>query len=255
MVTITGMTEHYRKAFSEDQAKVLAEATVLIEADLVRREDFSKLTATVERLAEAQERTEQRMDRLAEAQERTEQRMDSLANRMERLAEAQEHTEQRMDSLALGLDKLAEAMGQLAWTVRDTQKQMGGLAQTAGYALEAYTLERLPKLLAKHYGFVETSALPEVFRRLDGTADEIDVVLRGEIAGRPVLFLCEVKSNVTPREVADFQVVVERVRPVAGCDDVRMIFFGYRAGSEARDAIATAGGYLALPHAVIVEPG
>jgi len=234
MVTITGMTEHYRKAFSEDQAKVLAEATVLIEADLVRREDFSKLTATVERLAEAQERTEQQM---------------------ERLAEAQEHTEQRMDSLALGLDKLAEAMGQLAWTVRDTQKQMGGLAQTAGYALEAYTLERLPKLLAKHYGFVETSALPEVFRRPDGTADEIDVVLRGEIAGRSVLFLCEVKSNVTPREVADFQVVVERVRPVAGCDDVRMIFFGYRAGSEARDAIAAARGYLALPHAVIVEPG
>ena len=220
MVTITGMTEHYRKAFSEDQAKVLAEATVLIEADLVRREDFSKLTATVERLAEAQERTEQ-----------------------------------RMDSLALGLAKLAEAMGQLAWTVRDTQKQMDGLAQTAGYALEAYTLERLPKLLAKHYGFVEISALPEVFRRPDGTADEIDVVLRGEIAGRPVLFLCEVKSNVTPREVADFQVVVERVRPVAGCDDVRMIFFGYRAGSEARDAIAAARGYLALPHAVIVEPG
>lgn len=241
MVTITGMTEHYRKAFSEDQAKVLAEATVLIEADLVRREDFSKLTATVERLAEAQERTEHRMD--------------SLANRMDRLAEAQEKTEREVSRLAVGQEKLTEAMSQLAWTVRDTQKQMGGLAQTAGYALEAYTLERLPKLLAKHYGFVEKSALPEVFRRPDGTADEIDVVLRGEIAGRPVLFLCEVKSNVTPREVADFQVVVERVRPVAGCDDVRIIFFGYRAGSEARDAIAAAGGYLALPHAVIVEPG
>ena len=241
MVTITGMTEHYRKAFSEDQAKVLAEATVLIEADLVRREDFSKLTATVERLAEAQERTEQRMD--------------SLANRMDRLAEAQEKTEREVSRLALGQEKLTEAMSQLAWTVRDTQKQMGGLSQTAGYALEAYALERLPKLLAKHYGFVETSALPEVFRRPDGTADEIDVVLRGEIASRPVVFLCEVKSNVTPREVADFQVVVERVRPVAGCDDVRMIFFGYRAGSEARDAIAAARGYLALPHAVIVEPG
>lgn len=248
MVTITGMTEHYRKAFSEDQAKVLAEATVLIEADLVRREDFSKLTATVERLAEAQERTEQRMDSLAN-------RMDQLANRMDQLAEAQEKTEREVSRLALGQEKLTEAMSQLAWTVRDTQKQMGGLSQTAGYALEAYTLERLPKLLAKHCGFVATSALPEVFRRPDGTADEIDVVLRGEIAGRPVLFLCEVKSNVTPREVADFQVVVERVRPVAGCDDVRMIFFGYRAGSEARDAIAAARGYLALPHAVIVEPG
>lgn len=160
-----------------------------------------------------------------------------------------------MDSLALGLDNLAEAMAQLAWTVRDTQKQMGRLAQTAGYALEAYTLERLPKLLAKHYGFVEISTLPEVFRRPDGTADEIDVVLREDITGRPVVFLCEVKSNVAPREVADFEVVVERVRPVAGCDDVRMIFFGYRAGSEARDAIAAARGYLALPDAVIVEPG
>jgi len=53
----------------------------------------------------------------------------------------------------------------------------------------------------------------------------------------------------------DFLVVVERVRPVAGCDDVRVIFFGYRAGAEAREAIAESGGYLALPHAVIVEPG
>jgi len=197
MVTISGMTEHYRKAFDEHQARVLAEATVQIEADLVRREDFSKLTATVERRAEAQERTERELGKLAASQ-----------------------------------DKLTEAMSQLAWTVRDTQKQVGGLSQTAGYALKAYTLERLPKLLAKHCGFVETSAFPEVFRRPDGTADEIDVVLRGEIAGRPVVFLCEVKSNVTAREVQDFLAVVARVRPVAGCSDVRMIFFGYRAGGR-----------------------
>jgi hypothetical protein len=261
MVTIPGMTEHYRKAFDEHQARVLAEATVQIEADLVRREDFSKLTDTVERLALAQERTEQRMDslvvrmdRLAEAQERTEQRMDSLVVRMDRLTAAQERTEQELGKLAASQDKLTEAMSQLAWTVRDTQKQVGGLAQTAGFALEAYALDRLPKLLARHYGFVENSALPEVFRRPDGTADEIDVVLRGEIAGRPVVFLCEVKSNVTAREVQDFLAVVARVRPVAGCSDVRMLFFGYRAGAEARDAIVAAGGYLALPHAVIVEP-
>jgi len=80
-------------------------------------------------------------------------------------------------------------MSRLAWRVRDTQKQVGGLSQMAGYALEIFTLERLPKLLAKHCGFVETSALPEVFRRPEGTADEIDVVLRGEIVGRPVVFL------------------------------------------------------------------
>jgi len=54
MVSIARLTEHYRQVFDEHQAKVLAEATVQIEADLGRREDFSKLTATVERLANAQ---------------------------------------------------------------------------------------------------------------------------------------------------------------------------------------------------------
>jgi hypothetical protein len=255
MVTITGMTEHYRKAFDEHQARVLAEATVQIEADLVRREDFSKLTDTVDRLALAQERTEQRMDslvarmdRLAAAQERTEQELGRLAASQDKLAASQ-------DKLTASQDKLTEAMSQLAWTVRDTQKQVGGLAQTAGFALEAFALERLPKLLARQCRFVEASALPELFERQDGSADEIDVVLRGTIESRPVVFLCEVKSNVTAREVQDFLAVVARVRPAAGCSDVRTLFFGYRAGAEARDAIVAAGGYLALPHAVIVEPG
>lgn len=54
MVSIAGMFQHYRQAFDDHQAKVLAEATVQIEADLVRREDFSELTATVGRLAGAQ---------------------------------------------------------------------------------------------------------------------------------------------------------------------------------------------------------
>ena len=51
MVSIAGMFQHYRQAFDDHQARVLAEATVQIEADLVRREDFSELTATVGRLA------------------------------------------------------------------------------------------------------------------------------------------------------------------------------------------------------------
>jgi hypothetical protein len=54
MVSIAGMFQHYRQAFDDHQARVLAEATVQIEADLVRREDFSELTATVGRLAGAQ---------------------------------------------------------------------------------------------------------------------------------------------------------------------------------------------------------
>ena len=78
MVSIAGMFQHYRQAFDDHQAKVLAEATVQIEADLVLREDFSELTATVGRLADTQERTEERMNRLSDAQERTEEQMKHL---------------------------------------------------------------------------------------------------------------------------------------------------------------------------------
>jgi len=282
MVSIAELTQHYRQVFDAQQARVLVEAAVQIESDRVRREDFSALTAAVGRLAEAQERTEKRVDtlglrleRLAEAQERTEKRVDTLGLRLERLAEAQERTEKRVDTLGLRLERLAEAqanteqeivklvvgqqklfdaMGQLAWTVRDTQKQVGGLAQTAGYALEAYALERLPKLLARRYGFVEMTSMPETFVRPDGSADEIDVVFRGTIGDHPVAFMCEVKTNITPREVQDFLGTVARVLPEAGCDDVRTLFFGYRAGPDSRELISATGAYLAFPHDVIIEP-
>ncbi|MCX8063498.1 MAG: hypothetical protein N3D16_13035, partial [Anaerolineales bacterium] len=51
------------------------------------------LSVTVDELARAQKRTEQRVEELAEAQKRTEQRV-------EELAEAQKRTEQRVEELA-----------------------------------------------------------------------------------------------------------------------------------------------------------
>jgi hypothetical protein len=42
-----------RQAVEDHQARVLVEATAQIEADRLRRKDFSKRTATVGRLADA----------------------------------------------------------------------------------------------------------------------------------------------------------------------------------------------------------
>lgn len=234
MATVEGIRERLKDTFTAEQADVLAHVVVEAHADYVTRGDFQALTSVVRELAEAQQRTEVRMEELADAQRG--------------LAAAQERTEARME-------ELAEAQREFTWAMRDTRKQLGGLAQSVGYGLGAYAMERIPRILSRQMPFVEEASGPEQFVSASGVEDDVDIVVRGTLAGRPVVFLCEVKSNVTPREVADFQVVVERVRPVAGCDDVRMIFFGYRAGAEARDAIAGAGGYLALPHAVIVEPG
>jgi hypothetical protein len=39
------------------------------------------------------------------------------------------------------------------------------------------------------------------------------------------------------------------------CDDVRAIFFAYRASGDARQAVAAVGCSLAFPHDIIVQPG
>jgi hypothetical protein len=273
MVSIAGMFQHYRQAFDDHQAKVLAEATVQIEADLVRREDFSELTATVGRLADAQERTEERMNRLADAQERTEERMTRLADAQERTEEqmkhlvvAQQQTEAQMKQLTLAqqrtegeVHELFVAQKELTWTMKDVHKQLGGLAQSVGHGLEAYAMERIPKILAEHCGFVTESSVPETIYA-DDRGNEIDIVCRGTIAGRPAAVLCEVKTNITSHEVREFMETFERVRTQLARDekidpaDIHPLFFGYRASPDTRRLIADSDAWLAFPKGMIV-PG
>jgi len=259
MVSIAGMLQHYRQAFDDHQARVLAEATVQIEADLVRREDFSELTATVGRLANAQERTEERMNRLADAQERTEEQM-------KHLVVAQQQTEAQMKQLTLAqqrteseVHELFVAQKELTWTMKDVHKQLGGLAQSVGHGLEAYAMERIPRILADYCGFTTESSVPETIYVAD-RGNEIDIVCRGTIAGRPAAVLCEVKTNITSHEVREFMDTVERVRPQLARDekidpaDIHPLFFGYRAGPDTRRLIADSGAWLAFPKGMIV-PG
>ena len=147
-----------------------------------------------------------------------------------------------------------EQIGTLAWSMKDMQKQVGGLAQSVGCGLEAYAMERIPKILAKQLGFVEESSGPEQFTAANGSLDDIDVVVRGSLTGRPVVFLCETKTNVSPQEVRGFLTTADRVRPQVGCDDVRVFYFAYRASPEARAAVEEVGGYLAFPHTILVKP-
>ena len=135
--------------------------------------------------------------------------------------------------------------------MKDLRKQVGGLSQSVGYGLEAYAMERIPKILAERLGLVEESSGPEQFVYPDGTEDEIDVVVRGTIGGRRVVFLCETKTNITPQEIRDFLLVADRVRPQVGCDDVHTLCFAYRASPESRQLVADSGGILAFPHDIV----
>ena len=152
------------------------------------------------------------------------------------------------------MEELAEAQREFTWAMRDTRKQLGGLAQSVGYGLEAYAMERIPRILSRQMPFVEEASGPEQFVSASGVEDDVDVVVRGTLSGRPVVFLCEAKTNITPQEVRDFLPTVDRVRGQVACDDVRVLYFAYRASSEARAAVAAAGGYLALAHTIVVRP-
>jgi hypothetical protein len=66
--------------------------------------------------------------------------------------------------------------------------------------MEAYAMERLPRILAEHCGFVTESSVPETIYA-DDRGIEIDFVCRGTIAGRRAAVLCEVKTNITSHEV------------------------------------------------------
>lgn len=143
----------------------------------------------------------------------------------------------------------AEQLGEIG-----ADGQPGRLAQSVGYGLEAYAMERIPKILSKHLGFVEESSGPEQFSAANGSQDDIDVVVRGTLGGRTVVFLCETKTNISPQEVRGFVATADRVRPQVGCDDVRIFSFAYRADPEARAAVKDVGGYLAFPHAILVQP-
>ena len=268
MVTVAEMAQWFRKAFDETQSQLLAQATARLHEDLVHREDFTKLTAIVDRLADAQTETQRNLAALAletkdlsrEVKELSHEVKDlshevkELSQETKELSQEVKGLSQETKELSRETKGLAHDMKGLSRGMKDTRRQVGGLAQTVGYGLEAYAMDKIPQLLANTLTLVVQSSKPEQFTAADGTDDEIDMVVRGSLAGKPVVFLCEVKTNITAKEVTDFLPIADRVGPQAGCDDVRMLYFAYRAGTQARQAVRDVGAYLAFPHALIVQP-
>ncbi|MHA1279648.1 MAG: hypothetical protein ACTSQ8_20790, partial [Candidatus Helarchaeota archaeon] len=60
---------------------------------------FDNLTNSIDKLAEAQKRTEERVGELAEAQKRTDTHLVKLDMSIDKLAEAQKRTEERVGEL------------------------------------------------------------------------------------------------------------------------------------------------------------
>jgi multidrug efflux pump subunit AcrA (membrane-fusion protein) len=118
----------------------------LAEAQARTEERVTRLEEAVARLAEAQARTEERVtrleeavarletavERLAEAQARTEERVTRLEEAVARLAEAQARTEERVTRLEEAVARLAEAQARTEERVVRVEVTLRELAQQVG---------------------------------------------------------------------------------------------------------------------------
>jgi len=225
-------------AFTEQQTNTLATCLYEYYQPIVHQREMAAIRDTLTRVVAIQERTDERLDRIAATQDR-------MAATQDRLAASQE-------GMRGDIEHLVEVTKALVWGQNDLRKQVGGIALSVGQGLEAYAMERIPTLLEEQFGFKTRSAMPE-FLGPDGDTSEIDVVYRGRHEGRRIVVLCEVKTNITEPEVREFLEIVNRVRPSIAADDVRVLFFGYRAGEAARRLIAEHGCLLAFPRGIVAD--
>jgi hypothetical protein len=223
-------------AFTEQQTNTLATCLYEYYQPIVHQREMAAIRDTLTRVVAIQERTDERLDRIAATQDR-------MAATQDRLAASQE-------GMRGDIEHLVEVTKALVWGQNDLRKQVGGIALSVGQGLEAYAMERIPTLLEREFGYQTKSAMPE-FLGPDGDTSEIDVVYRGRHEGRRIVVLCEVKTNITEAEVREFLEIVNRVRPSIAADDVRVLFFGYRAGEAARRLMAEYGCLLAFPRGIV----
>jgi hypothetical protein len=153
--------------------------------------------------------------------------------------------------LAEAQRELAEAQKRTEWAVADLAKQVGGLSNALGGSLEDFACDLVPEILEKHWQMQIASAGPEEIV-VSGRHREFDIVVRGTIAGKPVTVLCEAKASVSPVAVQRFLRVVDKTKAAHPDDDIRPLFFGYKADRKARELIIEHGAAMVFTRGVMI---
>ncbi len=252
MTLVSEIRSRLVRAFPENQADLLAEVLVDSHAELVNRADFHKLTEVVHDLGEAQKRTEMRVEELADAQKRTEIHVDELARSQQEMRVTMQEMQATMQDMQASQQEMQGSLQEMQRAVTDLAKQVGGLSNTVGANLEDFACDLVPELLEKYWRFVTVSAGPEELTTTDGVSREFDVVVRGTIDGRPVTVLCETKATVSTTEVSKFLRIVEKVREAYPGEDIRPLFFGYKANSAARGLITQSHAAMIFTRGVMI---
>jgi len=212
LVDPTSLVEELSLVFDLPTAETLARVmsrtvTQAHMAGVATKRDVDRLEAAIERLAEAQQRTEERMDRLEAA--------------VERLAEAQSRTQRAVDRLA---------------------RQVGGLSETVGGDIEDIAYIVLHDVLQREFGW-RVGPLQRAWQTWDGRPEEVNLFGQASDPAQPertIWIVGEAKHNLTLKQVERFARQVERARHhLAG--ELFPVCFCYRARPEVQERLQELG--------------
>ncbi|MGQ9571394.1 MAG: hypothetical protein ACUVWN_06710 [bacterium] len=127
----------------------------------------------------------------------TEENFNRVWRSIEELTETQKRTEQELTSLTR--------------TVRNMQKEIGGLSNTIGYELEDNLYPLLQKVLKEDFGVVIEGDLERTFIQHDQGGDEVNIYGNGRLDGRKVHIIGESKVQIGKGDVEGFVKMVKRL--------------------------------------------
>jgi len=179
-------------------------------------------------------RVEESVAQLAQAQTRTEERLNTLTARVDALAEAQQRTEKRLEELARAQARTEETMRSLVEAVNDLRQTVGSLAENIGFGLEDIARVMLPGYLQRHLDLVLDAELQRRFARVEGEEVEINLYGEGTQNGERVAVVGECKSRIRSSQVEEF---VSRLTKVRRALAVRVVpvmvgYFIHPSGTE-----------------------
>jgi hypothetical protein len=224
-------------------------AELLEERFVIPHQDFVELKQTVERLARAQERTEQRVEQLARAQEELTAAQKQTEQRLDRLAQAQERTEQRVEQLAQAQEELTVAQKQteqrldrLAQAQEKTEQTVQKLTD-AVYHLD-HRMEKRFKELGSRWGPHNEAAfrgtIRRIFRDIEGVTvkkgryggREVDVVIRN---GEHILL--EITARMHKHDIRKLYASADDYREKEGIEPTLMMATGYVSPTLMREIV------------------
>jgi hypothetical protein len=174
------------------------------------REEFQEFRKeTDRRFVELREAQQQMYAEFQEFRKETDRRFVELREAQQQMyAEFQEYrkqTDERFRELAETVRLTQEALRDLALTVKDLQRQVGGLSQTVGYVLENEAMKALPELLLRDHGLQVVGRLKRQYVQ-DSAGRYIEVNIFGTATrdGEQVTLVGESKSQLSKNDIDRF---------------------------------------------------